>query len=79
MTTNVGPADKYIRILVGIALLLQIIILSPGWLGSLLLLVAGCAMLFTAFNGFCWLYGLLKLTSCAAPKAPDAAGEAHGH
>ncbi|TAL30129.1 MAG: DUF2892 domain-containing protein [Spirochaetes bacterium] len=79
MTMNVGPADKYIRILVGIGLLLQIIILSPGWLGTLALLVAGGAMFFTAIGGFCWPYKLLRITSCAAPKAPDAGTQAHGH
>jgi len=79
MCTNVGPADKYIRFLVGISFLLQIIILSPGWLGTLIFLVLGGAMLVTASKGFCWLYQLLNVTSCAAPKVPDAPAEGHGH
>jgi hypothetical protein len=79
MTMNVGPADKYIRFLAGVSLLLQIIILSPGWLGTVIFLVLGGAMLLTASKGFCWLYQALNITSCAAPRVPDAPAEAHGH
>jgi hypothetical protein len=64
MKKNVGTADSYIRFLAGISFLLNIIILKPGFFGTVILLVLGCAMLYSAATGFCWMYGLLKLKSC---------------
>ncbi len=64
MIKNVGPADRYIRTLIGIAFLLNIIILEPGFFGSLILLIFGGAALFTAYTNSCWLYSVLKISTC---------------
>ncbi len=82
MEKNVGPADRYIRFLVGVAFLVNIIILEPGFFGGVILLVLGGLMLFTSYTGSCALYSLLKISSCRescgvpAEKA-DAAPPAH--
>jgi hypothetical protein len=73
MVKNVGPADRYIRTLAGIAILLNIIILEPGTLGSIVLLVLGGGLLFTAYINYCWLYDVLKISSCKETCEP--AGE----
>ncbi len=64
MVKNVGPADKFIRFMIGISFLLNIIILEPGIVGGLVLLILGCGMLFSTFTGFCWAYKLLNISTC---------------
>jgi len=64
MKKNVGPADKYIRVLVGVSLLLQIIILKPGAIGTIIFLALGLAVLYSAYSGYCWAYDLLKVSTC---------------
>jgi hypothetical protein len=64
MVKNVGPADSYIRFMVGISFLVNIIILSPGILGSIILFVLGAAMLVTAYTGFCGFYSIIKVNTC---------------
>ncbi len=57
ITPNVGTEDKLIRILVGLSLIVNIIVLYPiaiGWI--ILLAVAGIAVLLTAYFSFCSLY-----------------------
>jgi hypothetical protein len=73
MTKNTGTADRYIRFLIGVALLLNIIILEPGVFGSIVLLALGAGMLYSSFSGFCWVYGLLKIRTCGedASCAPE--------
>jgi len=73
MIKNVGPADRYIRTLIGIAFLLNIIILEPGFFGTLVLLVLGGGILFTADVNFCWLYIVLKISTCK--ETCEASGE----
>ncbi len=75
MNKNVGKADSYIRFLVGISFLLNIIILSPGILGTLVLLVLGLSMIVTAYTGFCWLYSVLKVSSCPQECSTDEAAQ----
>jgi hypothetical protein len=64
MKKNVGPADKYIRVLVGVSLLLQIIILKPGAIGTIIFLALGLSVLYSAYTGYCWVYDLLKVSTC---------------
>lgn len=64
MEKNVGPADRYIRFLVGVAFLVNIIILEPGFFGGVILFVLGGLMLFTSYTGSCAIYSLLKISSC---------------
>ncbi|HNU93098.1 MAG TPA: DUF2892 domain-containing protein [Spirochaetota bacterium] len=74
MVKNVGPADRYIRFMVGIAFLLNIIILEPGFFGGFLLFVAGAGLLFSAYTGSCWAYTLLKIDTCAGACQASAEG-----
>lgn len=61
MKKNVGSADRFIRFLIGIAFLVNIIVLKPGTTGTLILAVAGAALLATSFIGFCSLYLPFKI------------------
>ncbi len=67
MKKNVGSADRYIRFLIGVALLVNIQVLKPGTTGTIILAVAGAAMLATSFLGFCSLYlpfGICTVERC---------------
>ncbi|MCX8122803.1 MAG: DUF2892 domain-containing protein [Spirochaetes bacterium] len=64
MKKNVGPADRYIRVLIGVSFLLNIIILKPGAIGTIILLALGLAVLYSAYSGYCWAYDLLKISTC---------------
>lgn len=79
MVKNVGAADRYIRFLVGISLLLNIIILKPGLPGTILLLLSGVVMLYTSFAGFCGLYTILKINSCPVSPGPPEKPETASH
>jgi len=60
MKKNVGTADKWIRIILGVAVL-SLLIWVPGglkWLGLI-----GLIPLITAFLGFCPLYALLHIST----------------
>jgi Ca2+/Na+ antiporter len=58
MTTNVGSADRVLRILLGIVLLALIFLLegSVRWIG-----LVGLVLIATAFVRYCPAYGLLGL------------------
>jgi hypothetical protein len=65
MKQNVGIIDRIIRILLGAALLTfaltsESVAAKFGWIGVIPLL--------TAFAGFCPLYSLLGMNSCACKK-----------
>ncbi len=64
MIKNVGNADSFIRFLVGLSLLLNIIILQPGFWGLLVLLVLGLLMLRSAFTRYCPVYVPFKIFTC---------------
>lgn len=61
MRTNLGPTDRWIRALIGLALLAAGVIFHSWW-GLLGLLPLGTAAL-----GFCGLYTVCGLTTCRAP------------
>ena len=65
MKTNVGSADKVIRIIIGIALLAWAWMgeTSIHWLGLL-----GVVPILTALVGFCPLYTLLGIRTCPTQK-----------
>ncbi|MCU0845509.1 MAG: DUF2892 domain-containing protein [Spirochaetes bacterium] len=82
MVQNVGPADRYIRFLVGISFLLNIIILEPGFFGGLILFILGAGLLVSVYTGNCWVYTLLKVDTCAEACDADAGSapsQGHGH
>lgn len=64
MKQNMGSADSFIRVLVGISFLVNIIILEPGVIGTIILLVLGVACLATAWIHYCHAYTLLGICSC---------------
>ncbi len=67
MQNNIGPADKVVRIILGIALLSLLFMLDGDvrWFGLI-----GIVPLGTAFIGWCPLYSMLGITTRghAAPK-----------
>jgi hypothetical protein len=60
MTRNVGNADKWIRIVLGVALLSLLFILSGGWRWIGLL---GAVLIVTAFINFCPIYAIFGLST----------------
>ena len=65
MNTNVGTADRIIRVMLGLALLSAIFLLDgkERWFGLI-----GIVPLLTAIVRFCPLYTVLGIRTCAAPK-----------
>lgn len=63
MTTNVGRADKGIRIIVGIGMLSLVLLLQSNlrWVALI-----GIVPLFTGLIGSCPLYSLFGLNTCRA-------------
>ena len=70
MTKNLGQADRYIRVLFGIAFLVNIIILQPGILAGIILFVIGGGLLVSAYTGSCPAYEPLKINTCVETCAP---------
>jgi len=64
MKQNMGSADSFIRTLLGISFLVNIIILEPGILGTIILLVLGVLNLATAWIKFCPAYLPLGICTC---------------
>ncbi|PMS19828.1 DUF2892 domain-containing protein [Trinickia dabaoshanensis] len=64
MTRNVGTIDRIIRIVVGVAVLSQPVLLqgSLRWLGLI-----GLIPLVTGLVGWCPAYSLLGISSCEVP------------
>lgn len=66
MNTNVGTADRVIRVILGLALLSAIFLLDgkERWFGLI-----GLVPLLTAAVKFCPLYTVLGIRTCPAAKA----------
>ena len=73
MEKNVGTADSYIRMLLGVAFILNIFTLKTGVIGTIVLLVLALISLVTAYTGFCALYKILHI--CTSPCAPALSGD----
>jgi len=63
MTQNIGRTDKALRIIVGLALLLLVFVGPKTPLGYF-----GLIPLLTGLVGFCTLYALLGISTCARDK-----------
>ena len=65
MNTNVGSADRIIRVILGLALLSAIFLLDgkERWFGLI-----GVVPLLTAAVKVCPLYSVLGIRTCPAPK-----------
>jgi hypothetical protein len=73
MVRNVGAADGYIRILIGVAFVLNIFALETGVIGTIVLLVLALISLVTAYTGYCGLYKILNISTSPSTSAlPDA-------
>lgn len=61
MQTNVGSADKVIRIIIGVGMLSLVFILEGNmrWFGLI-----GIVPIFTALMGWCPAYSLLGVRTC---------------
>lgn len=64
MITNEGTTDRAIRAVLGIVLLALAFLTLAGTL-KIIALVLGAVMLITAAVGFCPLYRLMGVTTCA--------------
>jgi hypothetical protein len=66
---NEGPADRAIRVVVGLALLaVALLVVGLGSALGVVLLVAGAALTITGALGFCGLYRVLGINTCPAPR-----------
>lgn len=63
MAKNVGPADRILRIALGLALLSLIFFIDGPWRWTGLI---GLIALLTAFLGKCPVYSLIGISTCAA-------------
>ncbi len=63
MKANVGGADRVLRIIGGlIVLLLGIILQKAVWL-TVVMIVIGAMLILTGIFGFCWLYIPLRINT----------------
>ncbi len=60
MTKNVGNLDKWIRIILGVALLVLLFVIQSGWRWIGLL---GVVLIVTAFINFCPIYRIFGWSS----------------
>lgn len=68
MTVNEGTLDRTIRAVAGVLLVAAWLL---GWLGgtiAVVLGIVGIALLVTAAVGFCPMYRLLGVSTCAVPR-----------
>jgi hypothetical protein len=73
MVRNVGAVDSYIRVLIGVAFLLNIFALKTGVIGTIVLLVLALISLVTAYTGYCGLYKIFNISTSPSTSAlPDA-------
>ena len=62
---NVGNTDRFIRALVGVALIVNIIVVEPGVVGGIILFVLGAALIASAVLSYCPLYQYLGMDTCS--------------
>ena len=60
MKKNIGSTDKWVRIVLGVALLLVLFLVQSGWRWVGL---AGVVLIATALVDFCPLYALLHMST----------------
>ncbi len=76
MNRNMGSVDRYIRFILGMALLINVAILDISRVPAFILALIGAVMLVTSITGFCPLYVPLKLCThgedCGCCKESEA-------
>jgi hypothetical protein len=63
MKKTVGSADKVIRIVLGLVLLIIAFAVSVGQVLQVILIIVGLIALLTAVTGLCPLYNLLRIST----------------
>lgn len=69
MTANVGSADRVLRALLGIVLILAPFVSGAAMFQGALMwvsVIVGAVLLFTAVTRFCLLYRVLGISTCRA-------------
>ena len=69
MKTNVGTADRMIRLVLGAVLVVLYFTETLTGTLALVLLVLGVVFVITSIVGFCPLYSLVGLNTCPTKKA----------
>jgi len=67
MKKNVGQTDAVLRFMLGLAFIVNIWAAETGVVGTIILLILGSVMIFTAWSGFCILYkplGICTVEDC---------------
>lgn len=64
MSVNVGSADRLIRIVVGLVLIVLPFVSAWGTLGTIVSAVIGAVLVVTALVRFCPAYRLLGIRTC---------------
>jgi DUF2892 family protein len=71
MKKNIGSTDSFIRFFLGVSFIINIYILKLDLVWSLVLLIAGVAMLMTAYMKFCSLYVPFKINTSEYKESVD--------
>lgn len=83
MIKNVGNVDKAVRIVLGILLLVFAFVGHGSMLGSLLMILGGAALLYTAYTQHCMGYKMLGISTCACCSEMEnctmESGKKHSH
>lgn len=75
MKENMGSADSYLRFMFGLTFFINIYILEPGAVGTVILLALGIAMWVQAWTHYCPAYSPINFSTTGA-KDEDTAEEA---
>lgn len=63
LKSNIGIEDRLIRILSGLALIINIFVIKPETVWIAVLAVSGIGLLVSAYTGFCPLYLPFKIST----------------
>ena len=73
MTHNLGSGDSFIRFMIGLSFLINIIILEPGAVGTVILLTLGVMFLASSWTNYCMAYKALGINTCPCGDCSSAA------
>ncbi|OHD66314.1 MAG: hypothetical protein A2176_07455 [Spirochaetes bacterium RBG_13_51_14] len=80
MKKNIGASDRYVRVIFGLAFILNVFSLEPSRFGMFVLLLLGFSLLYSAYTQYCWIYDLLKISTYEkTPKKEEPAEPAPAH
>ena len=65
MKTNVGKADKVIRVIIAVVAAALIVTQTLTGTWAIVVGIAGAAMLITSITGFCGLYKVFGMSTCS--------------